>query len=159
MSDFYSVEKIIDKRKYKGKIQYKVKWEGYSIDECTWEPLNHLENVKDLIEDYEKQNIKFLNKKHTHSNKETSSITNPPKYVNQITPTTNTTQIDPQSSQDNKVIKYLRVLSVTRELKALVEVQENSIITTKEISTKQLRELCPVILIDYYETRLKFSDK
>ena len=54
MSDLYEVEKIVDKRKRFGKNEYKVKWLGYKMSECTWEPLEHLLNVMDEVEKYEK---------------------------------------------------------------------------------------------------------
>jgi hypothetical protein len=60
----YVVEKLVGKRINKeGVLEYKVKWEGYSDQESTWEPLENLINVKNIIEEYEKslsikQNIK-----------------------------------------------------------------------------------------------------
>ena len=161
MSDYYSVEKILDKRIHKGKIQYKIKWEGYSTDECTWEPLAHLDNVKYMIKEYEREQTEFLNKKrHNNNNNEDSlSSTTKPNNTSPQLPTTNSSPTLKEQAQHNTQIKYLRVLSVTRELKAIVEIEENNEITKIKLSTKQLRELCPVILLDYYETRLKFSDK
>jgi hypothetical protein len=32
----YYVEKIIGRKEEKGKIKYKVKWEGWDIKEATW---------------------------------------------------------------------------------------------------------------------------
>jgi hypothetical protein len=31
---------------------YYVKWVGYSEDECSWEPVEHLTNATDLIKEY-----------------------------------------------------------------------------------------------------------
>ena len=42
----YKIEKIIDKRNVGGKIQYLVRWSGYSPDFDSWI------DKKDLIEDY-----------------------------------------------------------------------------------------------------------
>ena len=47
--DYYHVEKILDKKRIKGKIKYLIKWKGYSMKECTWEPLINLKNVKLII--------------------------------------------------------------------------------------------------------------
>jgi len=47
------VEKILDKKKEGNKIKYKVKWKGFSLDECTWEPRSNLETVLDLITEFE----------------------------------------------------------------------------------------------------------
>ena len=37
--DIYTVERIVDKKKVCTKTHYLVKWEGYSSDQNTWEPL------------------------------------------------------------------------------------------------------------------------
>lgn len=42
----YIIEKLIDKRKEKGKIQYKVKWKNYPESQSTWEPKSQL--IKDV---------------------------------------------------------------------------------------------------------------
>ena len=34
----FAAERILKKRKRKGKLQYKVKWLGYPEDQSTWEP-------------------------------------------------------------------------------------------------------------------------
>ena len=66
MSDEYEVEKIIDKRIKNGKVEYKIKWVGYSYSECTWEPLKNLENIQKLIDDFETE---FTKKKFKKKNK------------------------------------------------------------------------------------------
>ena len=38
----YEVEKIIDKRIINGKLEYKIKWVGYPMSQCTWEPIRNL---------------------------------------------------------------------------------------------------------------------
>ena len=52
----YEVEVVLDKRVKKGKLEYYVKWKHY--DEWTWEPVAHLDNVKNLIEDFERRRLK-----------------------------------------------------------------------------------------------------
>ena len=49
----YEVEKILDKRKHYGKIQYLIKWKGYPLSEASWEPENYL-NCPDLLEEFNK---------------------------------------------------------------------------------------------------------
>ena len=49
----YEVEVVLDKRVKKGKLEYYVKWKHY--DEWTWEPMAHLDNFKNLFEDFEKK--------------------------------------------------------------------------------------------------------
>ena len=53
MKLYYQAEDILDKRiNKKGKPEYKIKWEGYSIDESSWEPLSNLKNVIYMIDEY-----------------------------------------------------------------------------------------------------------
>jgi hypothetical protein len=58
----YIVEKIICKKKIKGKWKYQIKWDGYPYEECTWEPIENLEGVKELVCEFEK---KYENKNDT----------------------------------------------------------------------------------------------
>jgi len=53
LDEEYIVEKIIDKKKVGSIWKYKVKWEGYTEEDCTWEPKENLKNVKYLIDEYE----------------------------------------------------------------------------------------------------------
>jgi M-phase phosphoprotein 8 len=50
MGKEYVVEAVLDSRKNSGRQEYKIKWKGYSINECTWEPEEHLGNCTELID-------------------------------------------------------------------------------------------------------------
>lgn len=53
----YVVSKLVDKRKFKGVIQYKIRWKGYKKENDTWENRKTLieDGLKSYIDDYEKQ--------------------------------------------------------------------------------------------------------
>ena len=51
-SEYYNVEKIIAKEKIGNEVRYLVKWENFPEAECTWEPEDNLDNVKDLVDDF-----------------------------------------------------------------------------------------------------------
>ncbi|TEY72953.1 hypothetical protein BOTCAL_0085g00010 [Botryotinia calthae] len=52
----HEVEKILDKRKVSGKVQYSVKWDGWEANYNTWEPAEMLEcDVPYMVEDFEKE--------------------------------------------------------------------------------------------------------
>lgn len=52
--ELYSVEKIINKRIHKGKIQYFLKWKDYDKDYNTWEPVENLD-CEEMIEEFEEK--------------------------------------------------------------------------------------------------------
>lgn len=39
---FYNVEEILDKKLINNVLKYKVKWEGFPLESCTWEPYSNL---------------------------------------------------------------------------------------------------------------------
>jgi len=53
--NFYTIEKILRKNKFDEGIKYLVKWVGYSVKDSTWEPIENLENVIYMVEDFEKE--------------------------------------------------------------------------------------------------------
>lgn len=53
-TDEYEVESILDKRVYRGKAKYLVKWKGYSRKESTWEPLENLLDAMDAVNEYDR---------------------------------------------------------------------------------------------------------
>jgi len=63
---YYEVEKIVDKRiDGSGRIFYLVKWEGYPNEEMTWEPIENLETVLELVRNFE---LSQLQKENPSSN-------------------------------------------------------------------------------------------
>lgn len=51
MEDF-EVEKILEVRNKNGKFKFKIKWEGFPIEESTYEPLANLEGSKEILADF-----------------------------------------------------------------------------------------------------------
>lgn len=63
MDNYFDVENIIT-RKYNGKTKlYLIKWAGYPIKECTWEPIAHLHKINNLVQNFEKNFPNSVNKR------------------------------------------------------------------------------------------------
>ena len=60
----YNVELIIT-RKIKGKKKfYLIKWEGYPITGCSWEPISHLSNVNNMVKEFDDNFPNSINHKY-----------------------------------------------------------------------------------------------
>ncbi|OJD09639.1 hypothetical protein ACJ73_10172 [Blastomyces percursus] len=51
----WEVKDIIDKRLHYGKIQYLVKWQGWTEAENSWEPVDNLDGAQDLVDKFDRQ--------------------------------------------------------------------------------------------------------
>jgi len=51
----WEVERILNKRKVRGKDKYLVRWKGFTVESDTWEGRENLENAKEAIEEFEKE--------------------------------------------------------------------------------------------------------
>jgi len=54
----YIVEAILDSKKFKGQIHYLVKWENFPQEQNTWEPVSHLEDCQDLVNEFEAKKLR-----------------------------------------------------------------------------------------------------
>ena len=57
----YEIEKIIDKRRHHGKIQYLVRWLGYDSSEDSWIDHTDLAHAQELLDDFE-DNLPLLDR-------------------------------------------------------------------------------------------------
>lgn len=140
----YVVEKILEKRISRlGKVQYLVKWEGYKIEESTWEPEDNFANSKDLIKEFEQGNSKNAKPQNTAANE---------KDDYQIL----------RNISDNIPKKIRSVKKIDEELFSLVEWEERSDGLMNDpayIPSLILREINPKLLIEFYESKIKFVNK
>ena len=52
----WEVERILDSRRRKRKLQYLVQWAGYNHIQTSWEPAENLENAPDIVEEFHRDN-------------------------------------------------------------------------------------------------------
>ena len=52
----YKVEEVLDLQLKRGKLEYLVKWSGYTDDHNTWELESNLDNSKEAINNFHKSN-------------------------------------------------------------------------------------------------------
>ena len=48
----YEVGMILDARRVRGRLQYKVHWKGYSNAHDSWEPAEHVEHATEALEEF-----------------------------------------------------------------------------------------------------------
>jgi len=51
----WEVERILNKRKVRGKDKYLVRWKGFTAESDTWEERENLENAREAVEEFEKE--------------------------------------------------------------------------------------------------------
>ena len=51
----FKVEKILNKRKIRGKDKFLVRWKGYTVEANTWEDRGNLKNAGKLVEEFERE--------------------------------------------------------------------------------------------------------
>ena len=159
----YTVEKIVDRRIVKGKYEYLIKWEDYPDSENTWEPLKNLGSIKDLVDEYDKQFPKeknenekkndYLNKKRNNDNIIVNDINSNGKVFNYEGKDIQ------QVEYDDRFIEVMTIKKVDNELIAVVVFQESISSETekKEIPTRILAKVNPIVLLQYYESKIKFT--
>ena len=54
----FTVERILEKKLFKGKVKYLIKWREFKVAESTWEPVENLTECASMIEAFEKRVLK-----------------------------------------------------------------------------------------------------
>ncbi|XP_042540406.1 chromobox protein homolog 3-like [Dipodomys spectabilis] len=130
----FEVEKVVGKRIVAGKVEYLLKWKGYSDDDNTWESEEHL-NCPDLIE-------AFLNSQEATSESEGSVTTDNSEASDN--PTGFASGLEPE-----------RIIGATRSSEGLMflmkwkDSDKADLVLAKEANVK-----CPQIVIEFYEQRI-----
>ncbi len=182
--EYYNIEKILDRRKIGGKFEYKIKWEGYPMSQSTWEPMKNLETAKELVEEYnlthpitnsqktvksesKKKDDTFINKKRKEENEEKSQQNyqdekgheDELKISKMITNSTaNENHNEKTYIIDDSLKSVFTVKQQNQKLVAVVEkLNEEGNVEKVYIPTEELRRTNPWILLNFYESKIKFT--
>ena len=140
------------------------------INESTWEPISHLKYILDQVKEFEeKYEKKNKNKTKTDTkDSSTEEVKEDKESENNIGKKRKRDKEDIEEDYCNRyreerllIDKSLkRILTVKNEkngIVALVQKEDkNGKITKEIISTNDLKKINPWMLIDYYETKIKF---
>jgi len=77
----YEVEKILNKKKFRGKDQYLVWWKGYMAKEDTWKPRENLENIEDLVREFEEEHGEIRRVRKRRNSREDRKGELPGRYI------------------------------------------------------------------------------
>ena len=145
--EFY-VEAILDKRvNLKGQVEYLIKWEDYSIEDATWEPIQNINDLKPLLEQYEKSKA-IIQSANTNNN-----------YVQE---NLLMEEILEFLDEDKIPLKILSMKMFENKLLCLCEFSESSTGIVPDpcyVPSTFLREKNAKILIDFYESKIKFVNR
>ena len=202
--EYYNIEKIIGRRKINGKFEYKIKWEGYPMNQCTWEPMKNLESAKELVEEYnrsnpidlpqksakadhkkkddtflnkkrkeikdeneekvEKEEIKEENEKKNQENAPNEKKVDEDIKINDDNIKPNINEYINEKNNENTFIiddslkNVITVKQQNQKLMAVVnKLNENGELIKDYILTNELRRSNPWILLDFYESKIKFT--
>lgn len=157
----FIVEKILEKKLGKNnKVLYLLKWKGYDDTENTWEPVENLEDCRDLIRDFEDK-FKRKASKGLVSDKEPGTSTmgrNERKRRSQTQPNT-----EPPKKQGKtgfeRGLEPERIIGmatdINKEIRFVVKwkgCDEADLVPAKVANVK-----CPQVVIRFYEERITWA--
>lgn len=151
----FFVEKVLDRRITEdGKVEYLLKWRGFSDDDNSWEPEENLE-CEDLIREFEedlrqrKRNMRAQNKENVfkNQNKLSSVSVEDGKNVGR--------SIAVDFLKGRKVESISGVTNVGGVLRFLLKLEGDN--QFRFALAKDVNEHCPLAVIDFYEGILNFD--
>ena len=188
----YNIEKILERRKVNGRTEYKIKWEGYPMSQCTWEPFSNLETAKELVEEFDRLHpLPTQPKKKTKANSligrkrnlsplengnnenimqenvvNLNNIQNPIK-INDEDSKSDIKEVNEVNDENKNGKTYIiddnlkAVITVKQQGETLVAIveklDENGELVKVNIPTDELRRTNPWILLNFYESKIKFT--
>ena len=162
----YSLQNIKNKAIEKQKTRL-ILYFWYLINESTWEPISHLKYILDQVKEFEEKYEK-KNKAKTDNKDSSTEDVKEEKEPENLSGKKRKREEEIEEDYCNRyreerilIDKSLKkILSVKKEKNGIVAVVEkedkNKKITKEIISTNDLKKTNPWMLIDYYESKIKF---
>ncbi|KAI5636021.1 chromo shadow domain-containing protein [Phthorimaea operculella] len=164
----YVVEKVLDKRTVKGKVQYLLKWKGYKEEESTWEPQENLdceelirtfeENLKEKEKNKATKKTEERGKKRARESSEDTSTSRKGRGTSVSSADETTTKRgkeDKAKSGFDKGLKAEKIIGAsdaTGELMFLIKWADSD--EAELVPAKVANVKCPQQVIAFYEERL-----
>ncbi|XP_063528953.1 chromobox protein homolog 5-like isoform X2 [Cydia strobilella] len=163
----YVVEKVLDRRVVKGKVQYLLKWKGYKEEESTWEPEDNLDCAA-LIKTFEdarkeKEKSKKPEERAKKRVRESSEDTRKSRGASVSSADGTGTGTDAKRSKDKddkksgfekglKAEKIIGASDATGQLMFLIKWADSD--EAELVPAKIANVKCPQEVITFYEERL-----
>ena len=176
--NIFNVANILDKKVINGKPYYYVEWEGYPLEDATWEPLKHLESCLDIVEKFER---KFERKTKKVAQKQELNSEKKEKRAEKLIKNDRDEKKKNSLSKNSKKITFTknffkhgrfedgdkpkRIIFSKRDLnkKLLCAVEWNDRLDGSNLhptfySNEEIKKFNPGILVDFYEKNIKFLE-
>ncbi|KFB39966.1 AGAP009444-PA-like protein [Anopheles sinensis] len=169
----YVVDKVVDRRVRKGKVEYLLKWKGYDY---SWEPRENLD-YPELIKAFEQARTDKANKngkgkeKRTSKKKKGDSDNENDATDDDVRDDAGSTKSAKSNTTDNRADneeaadeltgfeKAERILGGTEiDKEMLFLIKWNGKEEAQIVKSKEARKYCPQLVIDFYEERLTWEN-
>lgn len=147
----YFVESILEKRVKSGKVEYFLKWRGFSDADNTWEPVENLD-CPELIEEFE---AKLMENSSPKRKIDHEQISNKKKKISSID--THEKDAQPRGFERNLVPE--KILGATDSKGELMFLMKWKNSDEADLVPSRIANLkCPQVVIRFYEERLMWHN-